>query len=50
MNNLSELSSHGEIVDYLKRIDLRLTAVENALHLEPQVEVEVASLKQAIAP
>lgn len=48
MNNLSELSSHGEIVDLLKRIDLRLTVVEKALHLEPQIEDEVASTKQTV--
>ena len=49
MNNLSELSSHGEIVDFLKRVDLRLIAVENALHLEPQVDAEVTSIKEAVA-
>ena len=48
MNNLSKLSSHGEIVDFLKRIDLRLTVVEKALHLEPQIEDEVASTKQTV--
>lgn len=50
MNNLSELSSHGEIIDYLKRIDLRLTAVENALHLEPLNEPEVVTNKQTAIP
>lgn len=49
MNNLSDLSTPGEIVDFLKRIDLRLTAVENALHLDSQVETEVASIKEVVA-
>ncbi|MCK9210712.1 MAG: DUF2339 domain-containing protein [Ignavibacteriaceae bacterium] len=50
MNNLSDKSTLAEIVEYLKRQDQRLTAVENALHIEPQPENTVAVMEQSAAP
>jgi len=38
MNNLSDRSTQGEIVEFLKLMDERITAVENALQLEPRTE------------
>jgi len=38
MNNLSNESTHTEIVEFLKRMDQRLSAVENAFPLEIQKE------------
>jgi uncharacterized membrane protein len=50
VNNLSDKSTLAEIVEYLKRQDQRLTAVENALHIEPQPENTVAVMEQSAAP
>lgn len=50
MNNLSDKSTHGEIVEFLKRMDLRLTAVESALHIEPQTDYPLAAVEETTAP
>lgn len=50
MNNLSDKSTHGEIVEFLKRMDLRLTAVESALHIEPQTDYPFAAVEETTAP
>jgi uncharacterized membrane protein len=46
MNNLSDKSTPEEIVEFLKRIDLRLTTVEVALHIEPPTEHTTAAIEQ----
>ncbi len=50
MNNLSDKSTHGEIVEFLKRMDLRLTAVENAIHIEPQTDYQFGVIEETTAP
>ena len=50
MNNLSDKSTHNEIVEFLKRMDLRLTAVENALHIEPQTDHPLAPIEETASP
>ncbi|MFA6596474.1 MAG: DUF2339 domain-containing protein [Ignavibacteriaceae bacterium] len=46
MNDLSDKSTHGEVIEFLKRLDLRLTAVENVLHVEPQAAETVVNIEQ----
>ena len=48
MNNLSDKSTHTEIVEFLKRMDQRLSAVENALHLEPQKKPAMDIVEQTL--
>jgi len=50
MNNLSDKSTHEEIVDFLKRLDNRITAVEAALHLETAVEAPLIAVADELNP